>query len=224
MDSIHDVTLQAGNRTFAAHKYILSMRSEFFRKLFATDHCGIGEELCGEARKSEDAVGCDLIILENIPADMLEYALDFIYTDSCELLVHKAKLRVPVAQTGQTKVGKSKQFICSRCAKYWRVVFISSRLRSQSVLTRTRTKKDLSAVCRTWMWEVDQPWRCTVPFPLQLKKTSKPRARMLNLARRQKEERVTRLRPMRVGQTQSKPSRLLQKSWAWGACLHGESV
>lgn len=72
-----------------------------------SDHCGIGEELGGEARKSEDAVGCDLIILENIPADMLEYALDFIYTDSCELLVHKAKPSVPVAQTGQTKVGKS---------------------------------------------------------------------------------------------------------------------
>lgn len=120
MDSIHDVTLQAGDRTFATHKYILSMRSEFFRKLFASDHCGIGEELGGEARKSEDAVGCDLIILENIPADMLEYALDFIYTDSCELLVHKAKPRVPVAQTGQTKVGKSKetcQYICNHCAK-----------------------------------------------------------------------------------------------------------
>lgn len=111
MDSIHDVTLQAGDRTFAAHKYILSMRSEFFRKLFASDHCGIGEELCGEARKSEDAVGCDLIILENIPADMLEYALDFIYTDSCELLVDKAKPRVPVAQTGQTKVVKSFFFV-----------------------------------------------------------------------------------------------------------------
>lgn len=107
MDSIHDVTLQAGDRTFAAHKYILSMRSEFFRKLFMSDHCGIGEELGGEARKSEDAVGCDLIILENIPADMLEYALDFIYTDSCELLVHKAKPSIPAAQTEQTKVGKS---------------------------------------------------------------------------------------------------------------------
>uniref|UniRef100_A0A674MUK2 Inhibitor of Bruton tyrosine kinase n=1 Tax=Takifugu rubripes TaxID=31033 RepID=A0A674MUK2_TAKRU len=100
MDSIHDVTLQAGDRTFAAHKYILSMRSEFFRKLFVSDHSEIGEELGEEARKSEDAVGCDLIALENIPADMLEYALDFIYTDSCELLVHGAKPRVPVAQMG----------------------------------------------------------------------------------------------------------------------------
>lgn len=149
MDSIHDVTLQAGNRTFAAHKYILSMRSEFFRKLFASDHCGIGEELGGEARKSEDAVGCDLIILENISADMLEYALDFIYTDSCELLVHKAKPRVPVAQTGQTKVGKQGNNLVNIFAVAVKNVFVSSRLCSQSVLARSRTRKGLSAVCRT---------------------------------------------------------------------------
>ncbi|XP_011603638.2 inhibitor of Bruton tyrosine kinase isoform X4 [Takifugu rubripes] len=113
MDSIHDVTLQAGDRTFAAHKYILSMRSEFFRKLFVSDHSEIGEELGEEARKSEDAVGCDLIALENIPADMLEYALDFIYTDSCELLVHGAKPRVPVAQMGQTKESNEERLISS---------------------------------------------------------------------------------------------------------------
>uniref|UniRef100_A0A8C4E279 Inhibitor of Bruton agammaglobulinemia tyrosine kinase n=1 Tax=Dicentrarchus labrax TaxID=13489 RepID=A0A8C4E279_DICLA len=94
MDSIHDVTLQAGDRTFPAHKYILSMRSELFRKLFMSEHCGVDEELSGEVRKSEDAVGCDLIILEKIPADMLEYVLHFIYTDSCELLVHGARPRV----------------------------------------------------------------------------------------------------------------------------------
>ncbi|XP_077432250.1 inhibitor of Bruton tyrosine kinase isoform X2 [Vanacampus margaritifer] len=88
MDSIHDVTLQAGNRTFAAHKYILSMRSEFFLKLFMVERCGIDEELDKEVKKSEDAVGCDLLILEKIPPDMLEYALHFIYTDNCELLVH----------------------------------------------------------------------------------------------------------------------------------------
>uniref|UniRef100_A0A3P9I824 Inhibitor of Bruton agammaglobulinemia tyrosine kinase n=1 Tax=Oryzias latipes TaxID=8090 RepID=A0A3P9I824_ORYLA len=92
-DNIHDVTLQAGNRTFSAHKYILSMRSDFFRKLFMTDHRGNEEELDKEVRRSEDAVGCDLLILEKIPADMLEYALRFMYTDSCELLVHGARPR-----------------------------------------------------------------------------------------------------------------------------------
>lgn len=86
-----------------------------------SDHSGIGEELGGEARKGEDAVGCDLIALENIPADMLEYALDFIYTDSCELLVHGAKPRVPVVQMGQTKVGKQTNlsiYLLSLCRLY----------------------------------------------------------------------------------------------------------
>ncbi|CAN9514113.1 unnamed protein product [Ophioblennius macclurei] len=95
-DSIHDVTLQAGDRTFPAHKYILSMRSEFFRKQLATERCGLDEEdeLDKEVKRSEDAVGCDLLILEKVPADMLEYVLHFIYTDSCELLVHGARPRV----------------------------------------------------------------------------------------------------------------------------------
>uniref|UniRef100_A0A3Q4BQQ8 BTB domain-containing protein n=1 Tax=Mola mola TaxID=94237 RepID=A0A3Q4BQQ8_MOLML len=103
MDSIHDVTLQAGDRTFPAHKYILSMRSEFFRKLFMSECCEVAEDLDGEVRMSEDAVGCDLIILEKIPADMLEYALHFIYTDSCELLVHGARPRVSGVLMGPTQ-------------------------------------------------------------------------------------------------------------------------
>lgn len=106
MDSIHDVTLQAANRTFVAHKYILSMRSEFFRKLFMSEHCGDDDELGKEVRRSEDAVGCDLLIFEKIPPDMLEYALNFIYTDSCELLVHGTRPRVSGAPTGQNQVRK----------------------------------------------------------------------------------------------------------------------
>ncbi|XP_074510804.1 inhibitor of Bruton tyrosine kinase [Sebastes fasciatus] len=113
MDSIHDVTLQAGDRTFPAHKYILSMRSEFFRKQFMSESCGVDEELDGEVRKSEDAVGCDLIILEKIPADMLEYVLHFIYTDSCELLVHGARPRVSGALMGQNQDFEQDRLISS---------------------------------------------------------------------------------------------------------------
>uniref|UniRef100_A0A8C2ZL37 Inhibitor of Bruton tyrosine kinase n=1 Tax=Cyclopterus lumpus TaxID=8103 RepID=A0A8C2ZL37_CYCLU len=102
MDGIHDVTLQAGDRTFPAHKYILSMRSEFFRKQFISEH-ELDEEPDVEVRKSEDAVGCDLIILEKITPDMLEYALHFIYTDSCDLLVHGARPRVSGASLGQNQ-------------------------------------------------------------------------------------------------------------------------
>ncbi|XP_061572215.1 inhibitor of Bruton tyrosine kinase [Cololabis saira] len=112
-DSIHDVTLQAGDRTFPAHKSILSMRSEFFKKRFMSDHCGVEDELDEEVKKSVDAVGCDLLILEKIPADMLEYALHFIYTDSCELLVHGARPRVSPGLTGHNKDSEQGRLISS---------------------------------------------------------------------------------------------------------------
>uniref|UniRef100_A0AAY4AFJ8 BTB domain-containing protein n=1 Tax=Denticeps clupeoides TaxID=299321 RepID=A0AAY4AFJ8_9TELE len=98
MDGIHDVTLQAGDRTFPAHKYILSMRSEFFRKLLLCERDqGKGEDEAedGEVRRSEDAVGCDLLVLEKVPEELLEQLLQFIYTDSCEALVHGAQPRFP---------------------------------------------------------------------------------------------------------------------------------
>lgn len=82
-DSIHDLTLQAGDRTFPAHKYLLSMRSEFFRKQLVLD----GEEGDWEVRRSEDAVCCDLLVVETVSPEMLEHVLKFIYTDSCDLLV-----------------------------------------------------------------------------------------------------------------------------------------
>ncbi|XP_064198711.1 inhibitor of Bruton tyrosine kinase isoform X1 [Anguilla rostrata] len=90
-DSIHDVTLQAGSRAFPAHKYILSMRSEFFRKqLYPSSEPGGADEEQEEdgVRRSSDASGCDLLVLEKVPADMLEQVLRYIYTDSSELLVH----------------------------------------------------------------------------------------------------------------------------------------
>ncbi|XP_067366528.1 inhibitor of Bruton tyrosine kinase isoform X2 [Channa argus] len=113
MDSIHDVTLQAGDRTFPAHKYILSMRSEFFRKQFMSEHCETEEELEKEVRRSEDAVGCDLLVLEKVSPDMLEYTLQFIYTDTCELLVHGAQPRVSGALKGQNKDSEQERLISS---------------------------------------------------------------------------------------------------------------
>lgn len=102
-DSIHDLTLQAGDRTFPTHKYILSMRSDFFRKLLFReagqgDGGGGGEDWGWdeeEVRRSEDASGCDLLILEKVPAELLEQVLQFIYTDVCEMLTHGARPSVP---------------------------------------------------------------------------------------------------------------------------------
>lgn len=98
-DSIHDVTLQAGDRIFPAHKYILSMRSEFFRKQLLAE-AGQGNEGDGEVKRSVDAVGCDLLILEKVSSELLEQALRFIYTDSCELLVHGARPTIPRLSQG----------------------------------------------------------------------------------------------------------------------------
>lgn len=92
-DSIHDVTLQAGDRVFPAHKYILSARSEFFRKLLLPE--ASQDEGDEEVKRSVDAVGCDLLVLEKISPEMLEQLLCFIYTDSCQMLVHGARPVVP---------------------------------------------------------------------------------------------------------------------------------
>uniref|UniRef100_A0AAR2K568 BTB domain-containing protein n=1 Tax=Pygocentrus nattereri TaxID=42514 RepID=A0AAR2K568_PYGNA len=98
-DSIHDITLQAGDRIFPAHKYILSMRSEFFRKQLLADSAQ-GDEGDEEVKRSVDAVGCELLILEKISPEMLEHALCFMYTDSCEMLVHGARPAMPHLSQG----------------------------------------------------------------------------------------------------------------------------
>ncbi|KAJ8411489.1 hypothetical protein AAFF_G00162970 [Aldrovandia affinis] len=103
-DSIHDITLQAGGRAFSAHKYILSARSDFFRRqLYPSSERGgedeeeEEEEEEGEegVSRSKDAAGCDLLTLEKVPADALEQVLRFLYTDSCELLVHGSRAPAP---------------------------------------------------------------------------------------------------------------------------------
>lgn len=113
-DNIHDVTLQAGERTFPAHKYILSMRSDLFQKLFSINHRSEEkEEPDKEIRRSEDAVGCDLIIFEKVLPEMLEYTLRFIYTDSCELLMHGARPRASGVHTGPNQDAEQDRLISS---------------------------------------------------------------------------------------------------------------
>ncbi|KAI4904062.1 hypothetical protein NFI96_033883 [Prochilodus magdalenae] len=107
-DSIHDVTLQAGDRVFPAHKYILSMRSEFFRKQLLAESAPVdeGDE---EVKRSVDAVGCDLLVLEKVSPEMLEQALHFIYADSCEMLVHGARPAVPRHSQGPEQQQQQQQ-------------------------------------------------------------------------------------------------------------------
>uniref|UniRef100_A0A8D2LZN1 Inhibitor of Bruton tyrosine kinase n=1 Tax=Varanus komodoensis TaxID=61221 RepID=A0A8D2LZN1_VARKO len=86
MDIIHDVTFRVGARTFAVHKYILAMRSDFFRKLFVSDQSWLDPS--DLYRKDEDDVGCDLYVIEKLHPDLFMYLLQYMYTDSCDLLIH----------------------------------------------------------------------------------------------------------------------------------------
>ncbi|XP_010072525.1 PREDICTED: inhibitor of Bruton tyrosine kinase isoform X2 [Pterocles gutturalis] len=92
MDSIHDVTFQIGTRTYPVHKYILSVRSDFFRKLFVSS--GNQLDTPDVYRKDEDAVGCDLYVIEKVHPDLFAYLLQFIYTDTCDLLTHGYKPKI----------------------------------------------------------------------------------------------------------------------------------
>lgn len=89
MDSIHDVTFQIGTRTYPLHKYILAVRSDFFNELFAASDSQL--DAPGVYRKDEDAVGCDLYIVEKVHPDLFAYLLQFIYTDTCDLLTQGFK-------------------------------------------------------------------------------------------------------------------------------------
>ncbi|XP_061316395.1 inhibitor of Bruton tyrosine kinase isoform X1 [Pezoporus flaviventris] len=92
MDSIHDVTFQIGTRTYPVHKYILAVRSDFFRKLFVSSDNQL--DTTDIYRKDEDAVGCDLYVVEKVHPDLFAYLLQFIYTDTCDLLTHGYKPKI----------------------------------------------------------------------------------------------------------------------------------
>ncbi|XP_048351373.1 inhibitor of Bruton tyrosine kinase isoform X2 [Sphaerodactylus townsendi] len=85
-DTIHDVTFQVGARVFPVHKYLLAMRSDFFRKLFTSDHDWLDPP--DLYRKDGDDVGCELFVIEKLHPDLFMYLLQYIYTDSCDLLVY----------------------------------------------------------------------------------------------------------------------------------------
>ncbi|KAM6356075.1 inhibitor of Bruton tyrosine kinase isoform 3-T3 [Podargus strigoides] len=92
MDSIHDVTFQIGTRTYPMHKYILAVRSDFFKKLFVSSDNQL--DTPDVYRKDEDAVGCDLYVIEKVHPDLFAYLLQFIYTDTCDLLTHGYKPKI----------------------------------------------------------------------------------------------------------------------------------
>ncbi|XP_039105696.1 inhibitor of Bruton tyrosine kinase isoform X4 [Hyaena hyaena] len=95
-DNIHDVTFQVGNRIFPAHKYILAVHSDFFQKLFLSD--GTTLDFADVYRKDEDSAGCHLFVVEKVHPDLFEYLLQFIYTDTCDFLIHGFTPRINLSK------------------------------------------------------------------------------------------------------------------------------
>ncbi|KAG9493705.1 hypothetical protein GDO78_001529 [Eleutherodactylus coqui] len=92
MDSIHDVTFLLGSQAFPAHKYILAMKCDHFRKLFLSADSNQAD-LLDIYQNGEDSAGCDLFVIEKVCPVLFSYILQFIYTDTCDMLVHGHKPR-----------------------------------------------------------------------------------------------------------------------------------
>ncbi|KAH9507256.1 hypothetical protein Btru_056735 [Bulinus truncatus] len=71
-DNIHDAVIQVGNRSWPVHKYILSLRSEYFRNALIASPNASGEQV--------------VLKVDNITPEIMEQLIYFIYTDMCDYL------------------------------------------------------------------------------------------------------------------------------------------
>ncbi|XP_063772958.1 inhibitor of Bruton tyrosine kinase isoform X2 [Pseudophryne corroboree] len=92
LDNIHDVTFLLGSQSFPAHKYILAMKCDFFRRLFFSGDSN-QIDFPDLYHNGEDAAGCDVFVIEKIPPGLFTYILQFVYTDTCDMLVQGHKPR-----------------------------------------------------------------------------------------------------------------------------------
>ncbi|GFO24307.1 inhibitor of bruton agammaglobulinemia tyrosine kinase [Plakobranchus ocellatus] len=84
-DSIHDVVVKAGGKSWLAHKYILAMRSDFFRNTVLTS------EVSGDTCVLDER---PVVSLPGVSAEIMEQILTFIYTDTCAYLTHDQKVKM----------------------------------------------------------------------------------------------------------------------------------
>lgn len=78
-DVIHDIIIQAGGHTWPAHKYILLSRSDYFNKLMA------------ESKKKDSLTDHQIIQINDVHPEIFEQLLNFLYTDTCSLLIPGTK-------------------------------------------------------------------------------------------------------------------------------------
>ncbi|XP_054716016.1 inhibitor of Bruton tyrosine kinase-like isoform X2 [Uloborus diversus] len=88
-DEFHDVVIEVGKRKFAAHKFILSSRSEFFQKQFCS----------GKLKK-------DVLVLDNMKAEAFEQILKYIYCNHSDFLTPNYEFKwEKMQENGKKKKG-----------------------------------------------------------------------------------------------------------------------
>ncbi|KFM65426.1 Inhibitor of Bruton tyrosine kinase, partial [Stegodyphus mimosarum] len=68
-DDFHDIIIKVGKKQFAAHRYILASRSDYFKKQFSNDNYKNGE-----------------MTIENMKPEAFEQVLKFLYCNYCDFL------------------------------------------------------------------------------------------------------------------------------------------
>lgn len=86
-DDFHDIVIKVGKREFAAHKYILVSRSDFFRKQLSSDF------------------KISTLNMENMKPEAFEQVLKFVYTNRCDFLTQGYEVTWETEQ----EIGKKKK-------------------------------------------------------------------------------------------------------------------
>ncbi|CAL1279292.1 unnamed protein product [Larinioides sclopetarius] len=80
-DEFHDIIIKVEKREFAAHKYILASRSEYFKKQFSKENCSNGS-----------------MTIDNMKSEAFEQVLKFIYTNHCDFLTNGSEVKWPTTK------------------------------------------------------------------------------------------------------------------------------
>ncbi|KAF8773228.1 Inhibitor of Bruton tyrosine kinase like protein [Argiope bruennichi] len=79
-DDFHDVIIKVEKREFAAHKYILASRSEYFKKQFSKENSN------------------NAMTIDNMKSEAFEQVLKFMYTNHCDFLTNGYEVKWSVAK------------------------------------------------------------------------------------------------------------------------------
>ncbi|XP_019628197.1 PREDICTED: inhibitor of Bruton tyrosine kinase-like [Branchiostoma belcheri] len=93
-DNIHDVIIQLHGQSIPAHKFILSSRSDYFRKLFHSDNTESSDSNHPDVLK----VSQEVVKVEKVNHHIFLNLLQFIYSDTCDLLTpgYRPKFKIKV--------------------------------------------------------------------------------------------------------------------------------